>query len=188
MGVVAATDMVATTGIHAGTRALSFRTIYEHNAAFVWRILRRLGVKPADVEDVCQEVFLIVHRKLPEFQHRSAVQTWLYGIALRCASGYRRRAAVAREVLGHVDDSVVGAVQVDSIENRQARALLDRILDDLDEDKRAVFVLYELEEIGMAEVAAIIGCPLQTAYSRLHAARAAVENATARLRAKERRA
>jgi RNA polymerase sigma-70 factor (ECF subfamily) len=179
-------DSIATTsGVHAAVPALSFRQVYEQHAAFVWRVLRRLGVRPTDVEDVCQEVFLIVHRKLPEFAHRSAVSTWLYAIALRCASDYRRRAYVAREVSGEVGDSAVDAAQHDSIANRQARELLDRILDGLDEDKRVVFVLYELEEIAMAEIAELVGCPVQTAYSRLHAARAAVEAATARLHAME---
>ncbi|MBS1122528.1 MAG: hypothetical protein H6Q90_4756 [Deltaproteobacteria bacterium] len=180
-------DSIATTSGHPAAPALVFREVYEQHAAFVWRVLRRLGVRPTEVEDLCQEVFLIVHRKLDGFEHRSAVRTWLYGIALRCASDYRRRAYVAREVTNEVGDSAVDAVQPDSIANRQARELLDRMLDGLDEDKRAVFVLYELEELAMAEVAEIVGCPVQTAYSRLHAARAAVEAATARLHAKEHR-
>jgi RNA polymerase sigma-70 factor, ECF subfamily len=181
-------DTIATTsGIHAAVPALSFREIYEQHAAFVWRVLRRFGVRPTDVEDVCQEVFLIVHRKLPAFEHRSSVKTWLYGIALRCASGYRRRAYVVREITSDAEESAVEGAQHDSVAHRQARALLDRILDGLDEDKRVVFVLYELEELAMAEIAEIVECPLQTAYSRLHAARAAVESAASRLHAREQR-
>jgi RNA polymerase sigma-70 factor (ECF subfamily) len=187
--MLAPPDPTATTTRRlAGPAALVFREVYEQHAAFVWRVLRRLGVRPTEVEDVCQEVFLIVHRKLSEFEHRSAVRTWLYAIALRCASDHRRRAYVAREVTSEVGDAAVEAVQHASIANRQARELLDAMLDALDEDKRAVFVLYELEELAMAEVAEIVGCPLQTAYSRLHAARAAIEAATARLHAKEHRA
>lgn len=163
----------------------TFREVYDQHAAFVWRVLRRLGVRPTDLEDVCQEVFLIVHRKLPEFAHRASLTTWLYGIALRCASDYRRRAYVKREVAAETHDEPVDAAQPESIANRQARALLDEILDALDEDKRVVFVLYELEEVAMAEIADIVGCPVQTAYSRLHAARTAVAAATARLQAKE---
>lgn len=172
-------------GDAAALAAPSFREIYDQHAAFVWRVLRRLGVQPDDLEDVCQEVFLIVHRKLPEFGYRSKLSTWMYGIALRSASDHRRRAFRARELPGDVDAAAVDAIQHDSLAHHQARAILERILDGLDEDKRAVFVLYELEEIAMAEVAEIIGCPLQTAYSRLHAARAAVEAATARLLARE---
>jgi RNA polymerase sigma-70 factor (ECF subfamily) len=162
-----------------------FRDVYEHNAPFVWRVLRRLGVQQNDLEDVCQEVFLIVHRKLPEFEHRSALRTWIYGIALRCAADHRKRAFRTREISGDVEGEAIDAAQHDSIAYQQARQILDRILERLDEDKRAVFVLYELEELPMDEVAEIIGCPLQTAYSRLHVARAAVETATQRLRNKE---
>ncbi len=70
--------------------------------------------------------------------------------------------------------------QHDALAMKQARVVLDRILDELDDDKRAVFVLYEIEELSMAEVADALGCPLQTAYSRLHAARKLVESAVER--------
>ena len=114
--------------------------------------------------------------------HRSTIRTWLYGIALRCASDYRRRAHVVREVSGALEayEPTVGADQPQVVAHRQARALLDRIIDELDDDKRAVFVLFELEELTMAEVAEVVGCPLQTAYSRLYAARSAVEAAMVR--------
>lgn len=161
-----------------------FADVYRDHARFVFRVLRRLGVAAKDVEDVCQDVFVVVHRKLPEFAHRSSVRTWLYGIALRCASDYRRRAHVVREAPNAIEtvELTIDADQPDAIAQRQARAVLDRIIDGLDDDKRAVFVLYELEELTMAEVAEVVGCPLQTAYSRLSAARAAVEAAMARLR------
>jgi RNA polymerase sigma-70 factor (ECF subfamily) len=165
----------------------SFAEVYRDYAAFAWRVLRRLGVREADVEDVCQEVFLVVHKKLPEFAHRSSLRTWLYSIAIRCASEYRRRAHVKREEpRSSPGDSSIDAPQPASLAERQARALLDEILDTFDEPTRAVFVLYELEELSMAEVADAVGCPLQTAYSRLHAARAEFEAAVKRHHAKER--
>lgn len=176
---------VPASGVQAGADVPSFRDVYEQHAAFVWRVLHRLGVRATEVEDACQDVFLIVHRKLPTFEQRSSLRTWLYGIALRCASDHRRRAYITRETTGDVDGPAVDAAQHEMLGQQQARAVLDRILDGLDDDKRAVFVLYELEEVPMAEVAVIIGCPLQTAYSRLHAARSAVEAAAARLRARE---
>src|SRR4051794_30246840 len=83
----------------AGGGQPTLRDIYEQHGAFIWRVVRRLGVRPADLEDVCQEVFVIVHRKLPGFAHRSSLRTWLYGIAVRCASDHRRRAHVRREVV-----------------------------------------------------------------------------------------
>lgn len=165
----------------------SFAEVYRDNAAFIWRVLRRFGVREADVEDVCQDVFLVVHRKLGDFAQRSSVRTWLYSIALRCASDHRKRAHVKREApTSHTIDAPIDAPQPRQVADRQARAVLDEILDALDEPKRAVFVLYELEELTMAEVAEAVGCPLQTAYSRLHAAREAFEAAVNRRQAKER--
>ena len=165
----------------------SFAEVYRDYAAFAWRVLRRLGVRDADLEDVCQEVFLVVHKKLPEFAHRSSVRTWLYSIAIRCASEHRRRAHVRREQpVSAPRDSSIDAPQPGALADRQARALLDDILDTFDEPKRAVFVLFELEELAMADVAEAVGCPLQTAYSRLHAARAEFEAAVKRHHAKER--
>jgi RNA polymerase sigma-70 factor (ECF subfamily) len=165
----------------------SFAEVYRDYAPFIWRVLRRLGVRAADIEDVCQEVFVVVHRKLPEFAQRSSLRTWLYSIALRCASDHRRRAHVEREqCASELADAPIEAAQEASVADRQARVVLDRILDTLDEPKRAVFVLYELEELTMAEVAEAVACPLQTAYSRLHAARDAFEAAVKRHHAKER--
>jgi RNA polymerase sigma-70 factor (ECF subfamily) len=127
---------------------------------------------------------VVVHRKLAGFEHRSSLRTWIYGIALRCASSYRR-SATRREIASERPDDKVIALQVQNVQLRQARELLDMILDSLDERKREVFVLYELEELPMHEVAKIVGCPLQTAYSRLHAARRAVERGAERMQARE---
>jgi RNA polymerase sigma-70 factor (ECF subfamily) len=166
--------------------APTFADVYRAHAAFIWRVARRLGVPPADVEDVCQDVFVVVHRKLPAFEGRSSIRTWLYGIAVRCAADRRRLAHVRRETTSaSVAEPPVDPTQPGAVAERQARAALDEILDQLDEPKRAVFVLYELEELPMAEVAEAVGCPLQTAYSRLHAARDAVEAAVRRRSARE---
>ncbi len=153
----------------------AFAEVFRQHAPFVWRALRRLGVAEADVEDVCQEVFMVVTRKLGSFEGRSALRTWIYGICARTASDYRRR-AVRREIA--TEEVPVGGVdgqQDRALLEKEARRTLDRILDQLDEDKRAVFVLYEIEELTMADVAEALACPLQTAYSRLHAARRIVE-------------
>jgi RNA polymerase sigma-70 factor (ECF subfamily) len=150
----------------------SLREIFDEYSAFVWRALRHLGIREADLADVCQEVFVTVHRKLGDFEGRSSLRTWLYGICLRTASDHRRRAHVRREVLvDEIPASSAPADQPATIERQQLRARLLALLDTLDEDKRNIFVLYEIEELPMREVAEIIGCPLQTAYSRLHAAR-----------------
>ena len=160
----------------------SLAEIFRQYAPFVWRALRRLGVPESDVEDVTQEVFVVVHRKLSDFEGRSSLRTWIYGICARTASDYRRSGRVRREIVTDAPpEGTQEGWQHDAVALRQARATLDKILDTLDDDKRATFVLYEIEELSMAEVAEALSCPLQTAYSRLHAARkiveAAVENA-----------
>jgi RNA polymerase sigma-70 factor (ECF subfamily) len=164
------------------SRRPSTAEVFSENAPYAWRVLRRLGVAEADVDDVCQEVFVTVHRRLSEFEGRSTIRTWVYGICVRTASDYRKRAHVRHEIASEsVPDTATGPDQEADFNLRQARDTLDRILDGLDEEKRAVFVLYEIEEISMADVATVVGCPLQTAYSRLHAARRDVEAALARL-------
>lgn len=156
--------------------------VFREHAAFVWRALRRLGVQESDVEDVAQEVFVVVHRKLAEFEGRSSLRTWLYGICVRTASDHRKRARMKHEIVtDEPPEQTTQAGQHEALAMHQARALLDRILDELDDDKRAVFVLYEIEQVTMAEVAQAVGCPLQTAYSRLHAARKQVEESVQRI-------
>ena len=150
----------------------SLRSVFDEHARYVIRTLRHLGVQEADVDDVAQEVFVTVHRKLPEFEGRSKLRTWLYAICLRVASDHRRRAYMVRE-------KVTDSPPVDGGERRgdepdtslESRAFVLQLLEGLDDDKRTVLVLYEIEGLTMREVADVIGCPLQTAYSRLHAAR-----------------
>ena len=167
--------------------AVVFERVFQEHAPYVWRALRRLGVAESDVDDVCQDVFIVVHRKLATYR-TGALRTWLYGICLRVASEHRRRPYRRREeVVDAVPDEGVEAVQEDEVERRRALARLDRALDQLDDDKRAVFVLFELEQVPMAEVAEAAGCPLQTAYSRLYAARKIVEAALAPSAASSRR-
>jgi RNA polymerase sigma-70 factor (ECF subfamily) len=142
-------------------------------------------VPEADADDMCQEVFVIAHRRLADFEGRSSVRTWVYGICVRVASDYRRRIRGRREItLASPPEPSAPAPQVEELAAREARAALDRILEAIDEDKRAVFVLYEIEELPMAEVAEAVGCPLQTAYSRLHAARREVDAAVRRARSR----
>jgi RNA polymerase sigma-70 factor (ECF subfamily) len=162
----------------------AFSEIYRENVAFVWRSLRRLGVCERDVDDVCQEVFVIVHRKLSTFDATATIRTWLFGIARRVAADHRKRAHVRREALAPPSELDVSQARTPpgafALELRRARAILDEILDELDEAKRAVFILFELEELPMSEVAKAVECPLQTAYSRLAAARKQVESAVLR--------
>lgn len=155
-----------------------FAAIVRENAPYVWRVLRRLGVREADVEDVAQEVFVVVHRKLGAFEGRSSLRTWMYGICARTASDHRRRAHVRREeATSRPPERAGSAPQLAELEARDRRAMLDAALEALDDDKRVVLVLYEIEEVPMKEIAEVVGCPLQTAYSRLHAARRELKRA-----------
>ena len=157
---------------------LDTTSLFREHAPYVWRALRRMGVRESDIEDVCQEVFVVVHKRLADFEGRSSARTWIYGIAMRIASDYRKRASHVREVATETPpDELSRDDPHDALAARQARATLDRLLDQLDDDKRAVFVLYEIEELPMNEVALAVGCPLQTAYSRLHAARSKMAEA-----------
>ncbi len=150
--------------------------IFVEHAPFVLRSLRRLGVNPADVEDAAQDVFVVVHRNLARYDAASPLRGWLFGITTRVASDYRRRAHVRREqVTDALPDGGAPAEQAERLERAEARALLDRALDRLDDRQREVFILYELEGLAMPDVAELVGCPLQTAYSRLHTARDKVQ-------------
>ncbi len=149
-----------------------YQQVFFEFAPFVLRVLPRLGVPPSDVEDVCQEVFIAVHRKLPGFEGRSSLRTWLYGICLRTASNYRQRAYRWREVVtDRPPETVQKDAQVESIRQKEIRDLLDEALNVLKDHEREVVVLFEIEELDMAEVARAIGCSKFTAYARLYAAR-----------------
>ena len=157
------------------------RCLIRDQAQYVWRALRHLGVREADIEDACQDVFVVLHRRLSDFRGESSIRTFIYGICVRIASEYRRRAHVVREVPeADPPTSAQPEQQFERAADRESLECLARILDQLDDDKRAVFVLYELEELTMTEVANAVQCPIQTAYSRLHAARRLVTEAAAK--------
>jgi RNA polymerase sigma-70 factor (ECF subfamily) len=124
-----------------------------------------------------------VHRRLAEFRGDCSVRTWVYGICVRIASERRRRAHVRHEIPTAEPPALVQLPeQVEQLQKRESLQCLAHILDQLDQQKRAVFVLYEIEELSMTEVAQAVDCPLQTAYSRLHAARRFVTEAAAKLK------
>jgi RNA polymerase sigma-70 factor, ECF subfamily len=169
------------------TPRLDFEAVVAEHGPYLWRVLRRLGVHTADVEDVWQDTFIVVHRKLEGFEGRSSLRTWLSSIAVRVASDYRGRAHRRREqatdeLPEHPFDAASSAH--DELIDRERRALLDRLIAELKPDQREVLVLYEFGELPMQEVAEALGCALQTAYSRLHAARKALEAAAKREAAK----
>jgi RNA polymerase sigma-70 factor (ECF subfamily) len=152
----------------------------------VWRSLRRLGIPQPQLDDAVQDVFLVVHRRLGEFEGRSTVKTWLFGIALRVASVHRRSAARRpTEPLTEEPADVAAPAAAESLsEAREAARLVHQLLDSLDEDRRAVFVLSELEQMTAPEISAALGVNLNTVYSRLRLARRDFDAALARYRAR----
>lgn len=178
--------------VHTRPSAPPFAEVYESCAKLVWRNLRRLGVPEPALEDAAQDVFLVVHRRLPEFEGRSSLRTWVFGIVLRVAARHRRksRGAAGREVLaprelmealsapGH-ESPFEQAVQ------HQATELLHQILDELDDERRALLIMVELEQTSVAEAAEALDLNLNTAYSRLRAARRAFEALVAQRLGKE---
>ncbi len=142
--------------------------LFREHAEEVWRFLKYLGVREQDLADACQEVFLVAHRKLPEFRGDSTERTWLYGIALRVAKAWRRRRQLVP--LGE-DNRAVAASQEQDLQRRATHELLCWALDQISEVQREVFVLHEIEEMPMSEVAGRVECGLFTAYSRLRLAR-----------------
>jgi RNA polymerase sigma-70 factor (ECF subfamily) len=150
--------------------------LFQTHAQEVWRFLKYLGVREHDLPDACQEVFLVAHRKLPEFRGESAPRTWLYGISLRVAKTWRRRRSMVP--LGD-DERSVGPAQEHERERRDTHELLCWALDQISETQREVFVLSEIEELPMQEVAKRVECGVFTAYSRLRLARRSLKRALA---------
>jgi RNA polymerase sigma-70 factor (ECF subfamily) len=167
---------------------LRFDVIYDELFEFVWRSARRLGVHEASVDDVAQDVFLVVHRRLDAFEGRSSIKTWLFGITLRVVSDWRRtkRRKGGLLELPAEDRLASSATGPDGdLEREQSARLLQALLSELDDDKREVFVMVELDELSAPEVAAVLQIPLNTVYSRLRVAREEFERALGRHRAKE---
>ena len=154
-----------------GISVPSFGEIFHAHARYLWRALAGLGVRPADVDDALQEVLLVVHRRLEDFDGR-AIRSWLYAICLRVASDYRRSARVRHEIaVAEIPEAPVLPLQHGEFETNELSRKLLEALEGLDDEKRAAFVLYEIEELTLREVAEVLNCPLQTVYSRLQSAR-----------------
>ena len=163
--------------------------LYEVHGRFVWSTLQRLGVRDADLEDVLQEVFVVVHQRVHTFDGSSKVTTWLFGIAMRVASSYRRRGYRRRETAVAEPPEPTSAPDMaspeDDLVQAESRRRLALILDDMDLEKRAVFVMFEIDEMPCEEIASILGVPVGTVYSRLYNARKAFQKALVRMQARE---
>lgn len=167
-----------------------FGAVYRQYFEFVWTSTRRLGVSTEAIDDVVQEVFLVIHAKLPSLQQPEALRSWIYGIVRRTVSGYHRsrRAKDASGPTFTLLAEMHESAQPNPLDlTQQADQLqeLSNILAELGEAKREVFILAELEEMTAPEIAQALEIPLNTAYSRLRAARQEFESALARRTARE---
>ena len=160
---------------------LELTTVYAQHADFVWRSLQRLGVPAQDLEDAFQETFVVVHRRLSDFGGRSKLTTWLFGICLRVAKRQRRLGFLRELAPEGAPEPVEHRTPEREAQQRQAERLLAVILDRLTPEQRAVFTMFEFEQIDCPEIAAVMGVPVGTVYSRLHAARARFQREHERL-------
>lgn len=164
-----------------------FASIYDEHVHFVWRSARRLGVADRHLEDVVQEVFVVVHKRLDDFAGRSSVRTWLYGITLHVVRNHRRTTRrkplhISEEAAIAIDNAPESDRQRPDVvaERRQMRATLHRVLDALPDDLREVLVMAELESMSAPDIAAATGLKTATVYGRLRTARAKFEAALTR--------
>jgi len=153
------------------------REIFSENADFVWSALRRLGVQEADVDDALQEVFLVVYRKLENYEERGLIRSWLFAISRQVASHYRRgQQRTQRREEGVVTSSSPSDPH-ELVARREAAHMVTSFLQELNADQREVFYLADIEGLTAPEIAAALGVKLNTVYGRLRLARKRFERA-----------
>lgn len=169
----------------AGFSVPPFESIYQQYFDFVWSSTVRLGVPPAALDDVVQEIFMVIHSKLATLREPASLRSWIYGIVRRTVSDHHRSQRT-RSALGssfaqesELRQPIV-QTPLDLTEQSDQLKILQSLLDAIDPLKREVFVLAELEEMTVPEIADALEIPLNTAYSRLRAAREAFELGLAR--------
>jgi RNA polymerase sigma-70 factor (ECF subfamily) len=173
-------------------RRPTFDELYDNYVELLWRNARRLGVGDDAVDDVLQQVFLVVHRRLPEVTMTGSEKAWLFGVLLHVVRDHKRslrRKSPHRFFGGPADPETLPDERSrqpdESLARVEAAALVQRWLDALDEDKREVFILAELEQLSAREIGEATGTNPSTVYSRLRAARIELEAAAERYRKSE---
>jgi RNA polymerase sigma-70 factor (ECF subfamily) len=169
----------------------SFEQLYDQWFDDVSRWVRALGAREADRDDVVQDVFLVVHRRLTEFDGQN-VAGWLYQIARRKVRDYRHLMWV-KHLFGNsslpLADDMLKTTQgpLDHLETQQKRQLFERLLDGLNQDQRAAFVLFEIEGHSGEDVARLLGVPVNTVWARIHKARKKLQERAERFELQARR-
>jgi len=168
--------------------SIDFETLFRQQFSYVFRTLRRLGVRPAEVDDLVQEVFTVVFRRLADYDPSRPIEPWLFGIAFRTASVHRR--TLSRRIVevfadsdDFRDDDATGPEVAAA--DRQARQLVLEGLEALDLDHRAVLILHDIEGQVVPKIAETLGVPVNTVYSRLRTGRAKFATRVRRLRRRQ---
>ena len=176
----------ASRGALVSPPTLVFDEVYDEHFSFVWRNVLNRGVPSSAVDDVVQEVFVVVHRKLTSFEGRSSMRTWLAGIVRRVVADHVRKrgnAPVGDEQLENESPSAARG-PAEELDAKAAARVLDELLARMPEAQREVFILHEIEEMTGREIAETVGANENTVHTRLRAARRIFEEGLARLRVK----
>jgi RNA polymerase sigma-70 factor (ECF subfamily) len=161
----------------------TFDVVYAQHVAFVFRVLKGMGVVERSLEDAVQDVFIVVHRRLPEFDGKYKVRTWLFEITFRIACEYRRKQQRARNHEEFSEGLLTATVTpADALEQQETLRDVARTLDKLDDHKRAVLMLADIEELTVPEIAELTQTPVNTVYTRLRRAREDFQRAWSRSR------
>lgn len=165
--------------------ALSFAEVYELHFDFVWRSARRLGVPEQNLDDVVQDVFVTVYRRLSDFEGRSQLKTWIFGVLRHTVRDLRRsqRRKPTEELAEEPRDARTSPH--DRAVHEESARLLHKLLCTLDDDQREVFVLAELEEMSAPEIASALDVNVNTVYSRLRTARQEFDGAVKRAQSRD---
>jgi RNA polymerase sigma-70 factor (ECF subfamily) len=166
-----------------------FDELYDEFFPIVWRTARRMGIPEAQLEDLCQDVFIAVHRRLPDFQGNASLKTWIFGFVVNVVQTHRRtlrrKSVDYRATGGLVDpDTLVDSrfrTPDSHVNCMEAIQVARRALEELSENKRIVLVLSEFEQLTAAEIAVTIGVNVNTVYARLRSARRQFSKAVKRL-------
>jgi RNA polymerase sigma-70 factor (ECF subfamily) len=169
------------------SRDRRIKALVEAHYDFIWRSLRRRGLPPEAADDAAQQVFMVASRRLDDLV-QGAERSFLYRTAVRVGSDARR--GHLRQAARSSPEDVTQAIDPtpnpeELTDRKRARALLDKLLETLDEDLREVFVLFELDGMGVPEIASLLGIPQGTCASRLRRAREAFKDGIKRLHARQ---
>jgi RNA polymerase sigma-70 factor (ECF subfamily) len=164
----------------------TFRRIFDMEFEYVWSSLRRLGVPSRDLEDITHDVFVRVYKQLRNYESSRAIRPWLFGFAFRVASDYRNLSRNRLEVLDpDVDNADPVPSALDRLMLKEALSVGYAALETMDLERRAIFILHELDGCTIPEISTALAVPLNTAYSRLRIAREQFNAALKRMRSRK---